>query len=241
MTAIYSSLAIAFVALFFKNQPPVASEMEVTRSSLWSISSRELILIISASVVWALPNAGFIVLVGFLPDFLVSKGIEIAKAGMLVSVIYWICIGSIPLGGWLTDRTGRINTFIIIGVILSALFITLLPVGISVLTCILIIGLISGAWPGAIMSLPSQILSPQGRSTGFGVFYMLFYGIMAILPPIAGWLRDFTGGSTAPVLFGGCAYGLDRRCISNFSYFTAEMASRRNRAVDKINDLIRNA
>jgi O-antigen ligase len=53
------------------------------------------------------------------------------------------------------------------------------------------------------MALPNQVLSSQGRSTGFGVFYMVFYGIMAALTPVAGWLRDFTGEATASLLFGG--------------------------------------
>ena len=121
-----------------------------------------------------------------------------------------------PLGGWLTDRTGWINTFIIGGVILNALFIVLLSSGFSVLGCILMFGLIFGAWPGAIMSLPSQILSPQGRSTGFGVFYTIFYGIMAVLPPVAGWLRDFTGGAKAPVLFGGALMALTLFALIGF-------------------------
>jgi MFS family permease len=208
LTAVYSSVALSLVALFYKNQPSTVSKKAATRSSLWTISNRELILIISASIVWGLPNAGFIVLLGFMPAFLVSNGIEMAKAGMLVGLISWISIGSMPLGGWLTDRTGRINTFIVGGVILSALFIVLLPVGFSVLGCILLLGLVFGVWPGAIMALPNQVLSPQGRSTGFGIFYMIFYGIMAVLPPVAGWLRDFTGGATAPVLFGGALVAL---------------------------------
>jgi MFS family permease len=216
LTAVYSSVSLALVALFYHDQSQLASNAVVTISSLWTISKRELILIISASIVWGIPNASFIVLVGFTPAFLVSNGVEIAKAGMLVSLISWISIGSMPLGGWLTDRTGWINIFIIGGVILNALFIVLLPFLFSVLGCILLFGLTFGAWPGAIMALPSQVLSPQGRSTGFGVFYMLFYGIMAVLPPVAGWLRDFTGGATAPVLFGGALMALTLVALAGF-------------------------
>ena len=215
-TAVYSCVSLAFVALFYKNQPTIASQTVTTRSSLWTISTRELILIISAGIVWGLPNAGFIVMLGFTPAFLVSNGIEMAKAGMLVSLTSWVSIGSMPLGGWLTDRTGRFNTFIIGGVILSALFTVLLAVGFSVLGCILLLGLAFGVWPGAIMSLPSQVLSPRGRSTGFGVFYMVFYGIMAILPPVAGWLRDLTGGPTVPVLFGGMLMALTLVALAAF-------------------------
>jgi cyanate permease len=216
LTAAYSSVSLALLALFYHDRSQLSSNASVTISSFWTISKRELILIVSVSIVWGLPNAGFIVLVGFLPGFLVSNGVELAKAGMLVSLISWISIGSMPLGGWLTDRTGWINTFIIGGVILNALFIVLLSSGFSVLGCILMFGLIFGAWPGAIMSLPSQILSPQGRSTGFGVFYTIFYGIMAVLPPVAGWLRDFTGGATAPVLFGGALMTLTLFALIGF-------------------------
>ena len=216
LTAVYSSISLALVGLFYHDQSQLASDAVVSISSLWTISKRELILIISASIVWGLPNAGFIVLVGFMPAFLVSHGVEMAKAGMLVSLISWISIGSMPLGGWLTDRTGWNNTFIIGGVILNALFIVLLSVGFPVLGCVLLYGLTFGAWPGAIMALPSQFLSPQGRSTGFGVFYTVFYGIMAILPPVAGWLKDFTGGATASILFGGTLVALTLVALAGF-------------------------
>ena len=207
---------MAIIVFFYKDRPTVASQAVATRSSLWMISTRELILIISVGIVWGLPNAGFIVLLGFAPSFLVSNGIEMAKAGMLVSLISWISIGSMPLGGWLTDRTGRVNAFIIGGVLISALFTVLLPVGFSVLGCILLLGLAFGIWPGAIMALPSQVLSPDGRSTGFGVYYTVFYGVMTILPPVAGWLRDFTGGAKAPVLFGGMLMALTVAVLAAF-------------------------
>ena len=49
--------------------------------------------------------------------------------------------------------------------------------------------------------MPSQILSPSGRNTGFGVFYTVYYVGMATLPPIAGWLQDSTGNPKVAVLF----------------------------------------
>ena len=73
-----------------------------------------------------------------------------------------------------------------------------------------------GGWPGAIMALPNQVLSLQGRSTGFGVFYMVFYGIVAILVPVAGWLKDFTGEATASVLFGGVLMILTVAALTTF-------------------------
>ena len=203
LTTGYSFLSLLLVVLLYHDQPLTITKEPVSRQHLWVISRRELIIIFFAGLVWALPNAGFIILMGFMPAFFVSNGMEMAKAGMFVSLISWITIGSIPLGGWFTDRTGRINAFIIGGVLLNALFIFLVPLGFSVLLCVLLLGMTIGGWPGAIMALPNQVLSPQSRSTGFGVFYMVFYGIVAALVPVAGWLRDFTGEETASLQFGG--------------------------------------
>ncbi len=216
LTAGYSFLSLLLVTLLYHEKSPVQSKAHSTRSPLWVISRRELVMIVTAGLVWALPNAGFIVLVGFMPAYLVSNGMDVAKAGMLVSLASWITIGSIPLGGWLTDRSGRINAFIIGGVLLNALFIFLLPLGVSVLACVVFVGLTMGGWPGAIMALPNQVLSSQGRSTGFGVFYMIFYGIMAALTPIGGWLRDFTGEATASLLFAGALMILTLAALTAF-------------------------
>lgn len=203
LTAGYSFLSLLLIIFLYHEQPSVKPKTLTTRSPLWVISRRELTMIVSAGFVWVLPNAGFIVLMGFMPALLVSNGMEMATAGMLVSLTSWVTVGSIPLGGWLTDLTGRINAFIIGGVILNALIMFLIPMGGSVLAYVLLFGLAMGGWPGAIMALPSQVLSPQGRSTGFGVFYMVYYGMVAALIPIAGWMRDFTGDATASVQFGG--------------------------------------
>lgn len=208
LTVGYSAVSLALVAWLYHDLPRAAPKAAGTRPPLWAISHRELALVVSAGLVWGLPNAGFIMLIGFMPTFLVSGGMAVAKAGFLVSLISWITIGSIPLGGWLTDRTGRLNAFIIAGAWLNAFFIALLPLGVPVLACVLLFGVTMGGWPGAIMALPGQALSPQGRSTGFGVFYTVFYGVMAALPPIAGWLRDWTGEATASLLFGGILMAL---------------------------------
>jgi dipeptide/tripeptide permease len=45
---------------------------------------------------------------------------------------------------------------------------------------------------------------------------MVYYGIMAILPPVAGWLRDRTGGATTPVLFGGMLMALTIFALAAF-------------------------
>ncbi len=73
---------------------------------------------------------------------------------------------------------------------------------------IALIGLAFGAPPGAVMALPAQVMRPEVRSVGFGIFYTGNYLLMAGLPPVGGWLLDRTGMAAAPVLFSAALFAL---------------------------------
>lgn len=46
-------------------------------------------------------------------------------------------------------------------------------------------------WPSC------QLLRPESRARGMGVFSTWYYAGMAVLPPVAGWLQDRFGGGTS--------------------------------------------
>ena len=50
------------------------------------------------------------------------------------------------------------------------------------------------------MALPGEVLSPESRATGLGLYYTIYYTGTGILPAIAGWIQDTTG-STAMVIW----------------------------------------
>ena len=210
ITAAYSGISLLLFALLYSDPPfpEKAREPGSKRPGVWSISKAELVMIVAAGLVWVLPNAGFVVFLSFTPTLLMAGGMAVAQAGFTVSLASWISIGSIPTGGWLTDRTGRINLFIVAGCTVCALAIFLLPIGGAVLVWVVVFGVALGGWPGAIMALPGKVLSPTGRSTGFGVFYSVYYLGMAIFLPFAGWLQDATGKADASVMFGGLLLAL---------------------------------
>jgi len=62
-------------------------------------------------------------------------------------------------------------------------------------------GVIIGIPAGAIMALPAQVLAPQSRAAGMGVFYTWYYLAMAFFPAIAGLLRDLSGDPRMPLFF----------------------------------------
>ena len=53
------------------------------------------------------------------------------------------------------------------------------------------------------MALPSEVLRPESRAAGFGVFFTWYYAGMAVGPVIAGLGRDVTASAATPILIGG--------------------------------------
>jgi MFS family permease len=61
-------------------------------------------------------------------------------------------------------------------------------------------GVAVGPLSGAILSLPAQVLKAGQRSVGFGVFYTLFYVLMAVGPSLVGRLQDFWQSPSAGLI-----------------------------------------
>jgi hypothetical protein len=51
------------------------------------------------------------------------------------------------------------------------------------------------------MALLPRALPPAQLTTGFAVFYTLFYAMMALTQPAAGFVRDRFGDPAAPIVF----------------------------------------
>jgi MFS family permease len=115
-------------------------------------------------------------------------------------------IVSMPLGGYWLQRSGRTEA----GIMLSCLFLALAMAGLplapaAALAFSIVLGVLIGPAPGAIMAMPGRVLRPENRAVGLGLFMMVYYVVLAIGPLAAGALRD-VGGSAAPVLFGASAF-----------------------------------
>ncbi|MEE8394655.1 MAG: MFS transporter, partial [bacterium] len=204
ITAAFSGSALLLIGLLYRDRPaPAAQSAPAGHAPLWAISRRELGLVLTAGMAWLLPNAGFIIFLSFTPVLLAAGGMPFSQAVFTTGLVSWISLASVPLGGWLADRSGRVNLAVVVSFALCAGAVWSLPLGGSVLPAVATFGIALGGWPGAIMGLPAQALSPAGRGTGFGLFYTVYYVGMAILPPFAGWLHDATRGAAAPVLLAG--------------------------------------
>ena len=202
LTAAACLVALVLVVALYR-PPSVVGNDGGTGPTGDNLSRREVGLVLLTSLIWTLFNVGFLILPSFAPEFLTSMGYTMTEAGSLVSVVTWIFIPSIQLGGYLAERLGQPNLTLAACFFGIGLAICLLPYGSHPLASLVALGLLFGPPAGIIMALPAEVLRPENRAPGMGVFYTCTYAGMAALPPLAGLSRDLTGSPAAPLLFGG--------------------------------------
>lgn len=198
MTAIAAALGLLLMLVYREAPRSAGAAAGPARSSL---SSRDLRLAISAGVAWGCFNASLVTIIAFGPGLLITRGATLGDAGFVVSVAIWLTIVSVPLGGLLSDRLGRPNLLIVAGSLVAAAVTLLIPVIAPPILAFCLAGLAIGPPPGPLMALLPRALPAERLTRGFGVFYTLFYVMMALTQPAAGLVRDIVGDPAAPIVF----------------------------------------
>jgi len=220
--------SVAFILMItLYHAPSLVADEQETKSKGLNLSRRELGLVMLAGLIYTLLNAGFIVLPSFAPGFLTSTGYTIAGAGLLVSVVTWLIIPSIQLGGYTTERIGRPNVIMVTCFLVTGLGICLIPHCPYTLALFVALGLIGGVPAGIIIALPIEVLRQENRAPGMGVFYTVYYGGMAALTALAGLSIDLTHSPAAPLYFGGALFFIAIIILGLFRVFQRASTSSR--------------
>jgi len=197
--AAFAAGGIVLLAILYRPPADVAVASTTAPSRL---DRNALLAVIAAGLIWGLFNVGFAVIFSFGPAMLVEHGWSIAEAGSTISIVLWISVMSVPLGGFLADRTGRPASIVVASALLTASLMVLLPRSGQVLLIVVALGLISGLPAGPIMSLPARVLQPQTRAIGMGVFFTVFFACMMLGPVIGGACAKWAGSAAAAFDFG---------------------------------------
>ena len=156
-----------------------------------------------AGTIWALYNAAYIIIVSFVPLFLHSTGMAPAHAASVVGIGMWVAIIAGPLGGVISDRLRRPTALIVACVLIWGLgFVFVIPCAGSLpllLTLAALLSFIGNLAPGPIVALAGEVLRPEVRSSGMGIFYTVLYGGLGLGPVLAGFVSDTTGNPAAPI------------------------------------------
>ncbi|MDA9541145.1 arabinose ABC transporter permease [Bradyrhizobium sp. CCBAU 21362] len=179
--------------------PEATAAVEGERGSL---TADAICAVIAAGLIWCLYNIGFAMIFSFGPSMLVEQGWSGAAAGSTISIVLWLVALSVPLGGFLADRTKRGDAVLATGCISFALLTLLLSRSGTVLPIVVALGIVCGLPAGAIMSLPARVLDQKMRPIGMGIFYTVFYAGMLAGPAIGGKVSTSAGSARAALDFG---------------------------------------
>jgi MFS family permease len=201
--AVVALIAVALVLLAVAYQPP--ANAVTTAAASVRLGRNTALAVIVAGLIWGLYNVGFAMIFSFGPSMLVERGWSISTAGSTISIVLWLAVISVPLGGFLADRSGRPAVTLAGGCIVFAMLMVALPRSDDVIPIVIALGMISGQPAGPILSLPARVLKPETRAIGMGIFYTLYYGTMMLGPVVAGACAKWTGSAAAAFDFGAAA------------------------------------
>ncbi len=206
VTAAVPALAMLLVAILpaqgERTETPAgpAPVTAATRPPLWSIRPREFWIILAGGAAWPLMSTGgYVVFSSYAPVMLIGRGVSHTSAALVISILSWLLIAVIPLGGYLADRIGNKDLLFWGGCLGAAAAIAMVPV-MGPVELWVVLSAIIGLTVGMVMALPGEVLSPESRATGLGLYYTIYYTGTGILPAIAGWIQDATA-STAMVIW----------------------------------------
>lgn len=200
LTAIVALAGLALMLVLYRD-PPRAETAAAGTGSLRVLRRREVKLAVIGGFSWGCFNGSLVVLVAFGPGLLIAQGMSLGEAGATISTAVWITLVSVPIGGLLADRLKRPNVLIIGGSLAAGAVILLVPGSAWPLALLLVVGLVAGLPPGAVMALLPKAVRPEVLTVAFGVYYAVFYFVMVVAQPIAGALRDAFASPVPPFVF----------------------------------------
>ncbi|HVI87349.1 MAG TPA: MFS transporter [Dongiaceae bacterium] len=172
--------------------------------------------VVVLGLTWGLYNIGFAMVFSFGPATLIEHGALHAQAAARISIVLWLAILSVPLGGFIVDKVGHGDAVLAGGCLAFALAVLLLARSENTFVVVLLLGTLCGLPAAAIMSLPAQLLGPHDRALGMGIFYTVYYACMLAGPAIGGWLANWSGSAQSALDFGAAALLVCPICLWSF-------------------------
>ena len=151
----------------------------------------------------------------FIPLFLVDHfriGEEAAAA--LLALIYSAGFWAGPLGGYLSDRLGKIPVILAVCFIVgpAIYLLSLLPYGWGIIALLVIIGMVVYVRMPVSEAYIISHTSERNRSTILGIYYFTGVEGSGVLAPVIGHLSDQFGFNTSFTIVGAAIFGVTLVC-----------------------------
>lgn len=191
-------IGLGMIALFYR----APQDLPVSAGTgLRPLTRAEFTLVTIAGIAWMLVNGGFMVLLSFGPPALDEQGVPFETAARVVSLMSWVPVVSLPLGGYLASRYGVPVIVMTVGLVGTIAANLAIPYVSAPYVAYLLYGFFITLATPIIGALPAQVLRPEVRGPGLGVFMVWNFVGMAIFPMIGGYLGEAYGSAEMAVLF----------------------------------------
>ncbi len=184
-------------------QPLVADDgvPRAPKARGWGIVNRKRFAGLVA--VGLLDNSARTVFLTFVPFLLAGKGATPEHLGLLFTLVFaggacgkFVC-------GPLAERFGPIRMVMLTEILTGAAILALLPLPLTVAMVLLpILGIGLNGTSSVLYASVADLVAPEARARGYGLFYMLYMGSGAIAPVLYGWLSDAAGLAWAMSVLG---------------------------------------
>jgi MFS family permease len=195
--ALYAAAGLLALTILYRS--PSATVESAAPQAATRPTGGTLRALLIAGLIWGLFNAAVAMVFGFGTSMLAERGWSPTAASSATSLVLWLVAVSVPLGGFVADRTGRNDAVLIAGCLGFAVLLVFAARTDAVILAFIALGLVSGIAAGPIMSLPVRVLPPETRALGMGLFFTLFYVFVVVAPWVAGHLANAVG--TARITF----------------------------------------
>ncbi|MET1413298.1 MFS transporter [Roseibium sp. HPY-6] len=199
VASLYCAVAAAGVLLLYRAPDGKPAEPDESSNRL---SGREWQLILLAGTAWGVFNAGYVAYLSFAPQMLEELGHAPLQAAALVSIASWIMIFSGAVCGQIVDRFNHRDLVLIVCMTGAVASLWLVGISGAGLAASLLFGLVGMAPAGVIMALSGEAVAPARRAFAMGIFFTVYYAIMAAGPPLSGWIYERASTAGASLAFG---------------------------------------
>jgi predicted MFS family arabinose efflux permease len=196
-TAVFVAVALILMLLFYRLPPRTSA---VTAERRERLTRSEVRMVCLTGAIWMFLNGAYLAILSFGPSELIERGMSIPAADTVVSAMSWVFIVAIPLSGYLAHRYSVPDLVMIGGLMASIPLGAYLPFTPRPLLSFVLFGFALALATPVVAALPAQVLAPDMRGPGFGIYYLWYFGGVPVLITLAGLLRDLTGSTNAPMM-----------------------------------------
>jgi predicted MFS family arabinose efflux permease len=191
-------VSLIILALYYRN-PPGHVHFKAPSMKI-NLDRREWLLVSLSGIAYGMFNAAYVAVVSFGPDLLAARGYSPIGASSLISLVGWVLLIALPVGGLIVARSRRPIACIVVGLGVMTAAMLVLPFTAVPAVPLTLIALGCGLTAGTMMALPVQVLRTDTRAVGLGIFYAWYFATMTVLPAAAGLGRDIGHSVAAPIL-----------------------------------------